>query len=105
MHICGNETVSGLAFHEDPDVGPGKVLVSDMTSSLLSRRIDISKYGVIYASGGKNLGPAGVCVVIVREDLLDQKLPQVGLASGCSIRPGAQFHIQESCTYECSCRH
>lgn len=80
VHICGNETVQGLAFHEDPDVGPDRVLVADMTSSLLSRPIDISKYGVLYASGGKNIGPAGVCIVIVRDDLLDQKVPQVRLS-------------------------
>ncbi|CAD7698846.1 unnamed protein product [Ostreobium quekettii] len=77
VHVCTNETVQGLAMHEDPDVGPNRVLVSDMTSSLFSRPVDIKKYGVIYASGGKNLGPAGCCLVIVRDDLLEQSLPQV----------------------------
>ncbi|KAK9824500.1 hypothetical protein WJX72_010880 [[Myrmecia] bisecta] len=76
VHICLNETISGLALHEDPDVGSGHVLVADMTSSLLSRPVDVAKYGVLYASSGKNLGPAGVCVVIVRSDLLDQELSQ-----------------------------
>ena len=75
--MCINETIEGLALHQDPDIGPNHVLVSDMTSSLFSRPVDVSKYGVIYASSGKNLGPAGCCLVIVREDLLNQSLPQV----------------------------
>jgi len=77
VHICGNETMSGMTFHTEPEVGPNRVLVADMTSSLLSRPVDVSKYGVIYASSGKNLGPAGNCVVIVRDDLIGNELPQV----------------------------
>ncbi|DBA68540.1 hypothetical protein WJX79_008013 [Trebouxia sp. C0005] len=76
VHICGNETMSGMTFHTEPEVGPSRVLVADMTSSLLSRPVDVSKYGVIYASSGKNLGPAGNCVVIVRDDLTGNELPQ-----------------------------
>ena len=79
VHICGNETMSGMTFHTEPDVGPNRVLVADMTSSLLSRPVDVSKYGVIYASAGKNLGPAGNCVVIVRNDLIGNELPQVDI--------------------------
>ena len=71
VHVCANETIEGLEFHSDPDVGAdGPVLVADFTSSLLSRRVDVSKYGILYASSGKNLGPSGVCVVIVRRDLM-----------------------------------
>jgi phosphoserine aminotransferase len=69
VHITVNETMSGLEFLNDPDVGD-RVLVADATSTLLSRPMDISKYGVIYASSGKNLGPAGICMAIVRDDLL-----------------------------------
>lgn len=69
--------MSGMTFHSEPEVGPERVLVADMTSSLLSRPVDVSKYGVIYASAGKNLGPAGNCVVIVRDDLIGNELPQV----------------------------
>lgn len=76
VHICGNETMSGMTFHTEPEVGPNRVLVADMTSSLLSRPVDVSNYGVIYASSGKNLGPAGNCVVIVRDDLIGNELPQ-----------------------------
>lgn len=76
VHICANETIHGLEYLEDPQLPEGSpVLVGDFTSTLLSRRINISSYGCIYASGGKNLGPAGVTVVIVRDDLLNRQLP------------------------------
>lgn len=74
VHCTTNETMTGLEFLVDPDVGD-KILCADMTSTLLSRPVDISKYGVIYASSGKNLGPAGAACVIVRDDLLDKALP------------------------------
>ena len=86
VHICGNETMSGMTFHTEPEVGPSHVLVADMTSSLLSRPVDVSKYGVIYASSGKNLGPAGNCVVIVRDDLIGNELPQVGSSIICAYK-------------------
>jgi len=75
VHICLNETVEGLEFHDDPD-WPAEFppLVADATSTLLSRPIDVSKYGVIYSSGGKNL-PAGIVLVIIREDLLTERKP------------------------------
>ena len=77
VHICANETISGLEFLEDPDLPmqDTRPLVGDFTSTLLSRPIDVAKYGCIYASGGKNLGPAGVGIVIVRKDLLNQAHP------------------------------
>merc|ERR1712032_1447659 len=64
-------TISGIALNADPELGPDQVLVADMTSVLLSRRVDVSKYGCIYASSGKNLGPAGIALIIVRRDLLE----------------------------------
>jgi phosphoserine aminotransferase len=70
VHICANETIHGLEYHEDPIVPSDTVLVGDFTSTLLSRPVDWAKYGLVYASGGKNLGPAGVCTVIIRKDLL-----------------------------------
>eukprot|EP01104_Vermistella_antarctica_P000492 TRINITY_DN10656_c0_g1_i1.p1 TRINITY_DN10656_c0_g1~~TRINITY_DN10656_c0_g1_i1.p1 ORF type:complete len:388 (+),score=89.73 TRINITY_DN10656_c0_g1_i1:188-1351(+) len=73
VHLCMNETVEGVEFLEDPewsdDLPP---LVADATSTLLSRPMDVSRYGLIYASGGKNL-PAGVTTVIVRNDLLKDR--------------------------------
>ena len=74
VHICGNETIGGVEYHWTPDVG-GAPLVSDMSSHILSRPLDVSKFGVIYAGAQKNIGPAGLTIVIVRKDLLDRALP------------------------------
>lgn len=69
LHYCANETIGGVEFHTVPDAGEIP-LVSDMSSTLLSRPLDVSRFGLIYAGAQKNLGPAGVTIVIVREDLL-----------------------------------
>lgn len=75
VHICANETLHGLEYLDDPVLPAGSPpLVGDFTSTLLSRPVNVSRYGVIYASGGKNLGPAGVTVVIVRDDLVGNEL-------------------------------
>jgi phosphoserine aminotransferase len=74
VHVCTNETIGGVEYHWVPDVG--KVpLVADMSSHLLSRPIEVSKYGVIYGGAQKNVGPAGLTLVIVRKDLLERALP------------------------------
>jgi len=100
VHLCANETISGLELLIDPSLPPlpplpshlaapsGRrlsvpgapppappPLVADFTSTLLSRPVDVSKYGVVYCSGGKNLGPAGVTLVLVRDDLLGSPHP------------------------------
>lgn len=69
VHITTNETIQGVAFPNVPDTGDIP-LVADMSSTILSEPIDVSKYGVIYAGAQKNIGPAGVTIVIVRDDLL-----------------------------------
>jgi phosphoserine aminotransferase len=74
VHICSNETIGGVEFHWTPDTG-GVPLVADMSSNILSRPIDVSKYGLIYAGAQKNMGPSGLTVVIVRDDLLGHALP------------------------------
>lgn len=74
VHICSNETIGGVQFHWTPETG-SVPLVADMSSDILSRRIDVRKYGLIYAGAQKNMGPSGVTVVIVREDLLGHALP------------------------------
>lgn len=73
VHICTNETIDGVEFQFAPDVGEVP-LVADMSSHILSREIEVSKYGVIYAGAQKNIGPAGVTLVIVREDLIGHAL-------------------------------
>jgi phosphoserine aminotransferase len=72
-HITTNETAEGVQFHWTPDSGETP-LVADMTSDFLSRPVDVAQYGLIYASAQKNVGPAGLTVVIVREDLLGHPL-------------------------------
>ena len=95
VHVCANETIHGLEYLDDPDpdaidrawrtaldeAGEGGAggapsrrappVVADFTSTLLSRPVDVSRYGVVYCSGGKNLGPAGVTLALVRDDLID----------------------------------
>lgn len=75
VHITSNNTIYGTRWQDFPDTGEIP-LVADMTSELLSRQIDISKFGIIYAGLQKNLGPAGLACVIVRDDLLEHALPE-----------------------------
>jgi phosphoserine aminotransferase len=74
LHICTNETIDGVEYNFVPDAGDTPI-VADMSSHILSRAIDVSKYGVIFAGAQKNIGPAGLTLVIVRDDLLDSALP------------------------------
>lgn len=71
LHYCPNETIDGTAIDEQPDFGD-RTVVADLSSTILSRPLDINRYGVIYAGAQKNIGPAGITLVIVREDLLGQ---------------------------------
>jgi len=74
VHFTGNETIGGVEFHWTPDTGQ-EPLVCDLSSSLLSRPLDVSKFGLIYAGAQKNIGPAGLTIVIVREDLIGHAAP------------------------------
>ena len=73
LHYTPNETIGGVEFHWIPDSGEVP-LVADMSSTILSRPVDVSRYGVIYAGAQKNIGPAGLTVVIVREDLMGETI-------------------------------
>jgi phosphoserine aminotransferase len=84
IHVCTNETIGGVEYQWVPETD-GVPLVADMSSHLLSRAIDVARYGVIYGGAQKNIGPAGLTLVIVRDDLLDRALP---------ITPSA-FHWKE----------
>jgi phosphoserine aminotransferase len=75
VHYCSNETIHGIEFPYVPDTGPVP-LVADMSSHFLSRPVDISKFGLIYAGAQKNFGPAGLVVVIVRDDLIGHCSPR-----------------------------
>ena len=75
VYICENNTIYGTKFHTLPNT-KGKLLVSDVSSCFLSEPVDVSRYGVIYGGVQKNIGPAGVVIVIIREDLIrDDVLP------------------------------
>lgn len=71
FHYCSNETISGLEMHAPPEVG-SVPLVADMSSTILSRPVDVRKFGVIYAGAQKNIGPAGIVILIIRNDLLER---------------------------------
>jgi phosphoserine aminotransferase len=74
VHICSNETIGGVEYHFTPEVGDVP-LVADMSSNILSRPLEVSRYGLIYAGAQKNIGPSGLTLVIVRDDLIGQALP------------------------------
>lgn len=71
VHYTSNETIFGVEFQEEVNFG-GAPLICDMSSNFISRPIDVSKYGLIYAGAQKNAGPAGATIVIIREDLLER---------------------------------
>jgi phosphoserine aminotransferase len=74
FHYTPNETISGVEFNFIPETGDVPV-VADMSSNILSRPIDVSKFGLIYAGAQKNIGPSGITIVIVRDDLIGEALP------------------------------
>ena len=71
VHITSNNTIKGTQWSSFPDTG-GVPIISDMSSDIMSRSLDIDKFGLIYAGAQKNIGPAGTCMVIVRNDMLDR---------------------------------
>lgn len=70
VHYTANETIHGVEFDHVPEVSSKIPLVCDMSSNILSRPLDVSKFGLIYAGAQKNIGPAGLTIVIIREDLM-----------------------------------
>lgn len=74
VYICENNTIYGTKFKELPNT-KGKVLVSDVSSCFLSEPVDVSRYGLLYGGVQKNIGPAGVVIVIIREDLIPDEVP------------------------------
>jgi phosphoserine aminotransferase len=76
LHYTPNETINGLEIQDVPEWGDTPLVV-DMSSNLLSRPIDVSKFGIIYAGAQKNIGPAGLTVVIIRDDLIGKTIPGI----------------------------
>jgi phosphoserine aminotransferase len=75
LHLCTNETIGGLEYHWLPEPAYGVPLVADMSSNLLSRPVPVERFGLIYGGAQKNIGPSGLTLVIVREDLLGRAHP------------------------------
>ncbi len=98
VHICSNETIIGLEYAWTPDTG-AVPLVADMSSNILSRPIDVSRYGLIYAGAQKNIGPAGLTLVIVREDLLGGALAMTPSAFDYTIQAANDSMINTPPTY------
>lgn len=92
VHYTPNETIEGVEFPYVPAVGD-KPLVADMSSTLLSRPIDVSRFGLIYAGAQKNIGPAGLTIVIVRDDLIGQPL------AGTPTMLNYKIHIDNDSMY------
>ena len=92
LHYTPNETIGGVEFPFIPDAG-AVPLVADMSSTILSRPIDVSRFGLIYAGAQKNIGPSGLTVVIVREDLVGQALP------GMPTMLDYQIHVENDSMY------
>ena len=92
LHYTSNETIGGVEFNWIPET-EGVPLVADMSSNILSRQLDISKFGLIYAGAQKNIGPAGLCIVIVREDLIGH------VASGTPTMLDYKIHADNDSMY------
>lgn len=98
VHICTNETIGGVEYHWVPDTGAVPI-VADMSSHILSRPIDVTRYGVIYGGAQKNIGPAGLTLVIVRDDLLGRALPITPAAFNWKEQAGAGSMLNTPATY------
>ena len=98
VHICSNETIGGVEYHWTPDTG-GVPLVADMSSNILSRPLDVSRYGLIYCGAQKNIGPAGLTIVIVREDLIGQAQAATPAAFDYKVQAEADSMFNTPPTY------
>ena len=98
VHICTNETIGGLEYHWVPETGEVP-LVADMSSHILSRPVEVAKYGLIYAGAQKNIGPAGLTIVIVRDELIGQALPCTPSAFDYKLQAEADSMFNTPATY------
>jgi phosphoserine aminotransferase len=98
VHYTSNETIGGVEFHWIPDTG-AVPLVVDASSHILSRPLDVSRFGLIYAGAQKNIGPAGMAIVIVREDLIGQALPITPTIFDYKVQADADSMINTPSSY------
>jgi phosphoserine aminotransferase len=97
VHYCSNETIGGVEFHEIPKTD--LPLVADASSHFLSRTLDISKFGLIYAGAQKNAGPAGLTIVIVRDDLIGQAAKGTPTVMDYKLQADADSMLNTPATY------
>jgi phosphoserine aminotransferase len=98
VHMTSNETIDGVEFHWVPETGDVP-LVADASSHILSRPLDVSRFGLIYAGAQKNIGPAGLALVIVREDLIGQADPHTPSIFDYKVQAGADSMINTPPSY------
>jgi len=98
VHITSNETIGGVEFHWVPDVG-NVPLVADMSSHFLSRPVDVGEYGLIYAGAQKNVGPAGLTIVIIREDLIGQAPQEIATMADYKTHADSESMFNTPPTY------
>jgi phosphoserine aminotransferase len=98
VHYTSNETIGGVEFQWTPDTGDVP-LVADASSHILSRPVDVAKYGLIYAGAQKNIGPAGLTIVIVRDDLLGRAMPNTPEVFNYKVQAEADSMINTPPTY------
>ena len=98
IHITSNETIGGVEFHDYPSNLPAP-LVTDMSSHILSRPLDVSKFGLIYAGAQKNIGPAGLTIIIIRKDLLNRIGPDLPSMFSYAVQADNQSMFNTPPTY------
>jgi phosphoserine aminotransferase len=98
VHICSNETIGGVQYQFIPDVG-SVPLVADVSSDILSKPLDVSRFGLLYGGAQKNIGPAGLTIVIVREDLLGGAHPFTPDAFNYQLQAAADSMLNTPPTY------
>jgi phosphoserine aminotransferase len=97
VHYCSNETIGGVEFHDTPNTEIP--LVTDASSHFLSRPVDVSKFGLIYAGAQKNAGPAGLTIVIVREDLIGKAAKGTPAVMDYKLQAEADSMLNTPATY------
>ncbi|HXR58368.1 MAG TPA: 3-phosphoserine/phosphohydroxythreonine transaminase [Burkholderiales bacterium] len=98
VHYCSNETIGGVEFHSVPD-SKGATLVADASSHILSRPVEVSKFGLVYAGAQKNIGPAGLTIVIVREDLTGKAMKGTPSIMDYKAQAAADSMLNTPATY------
>jgi len=99
VHYCSNETIGGVEFHEIPEIEKNLPLVADASSHILSRPLDVARFGLIYAGAQKNIGPAGLTIVIVREDLTGRAQQGTPSVMDYKLQAAADSMLNTPATY------